>query len=113
MEGTIDNVLYFVGVDLEDAVSYAEFVSNDAAMAFGYIQNHKLGATHNVFRVTTTANLGTSRVMRNPIDVVPGESPEELSLQRDSGSSKPRKTGRGAGRSGMGGGFCGGIGAGL
>ena len=56
------HVLYFVSPhgslgDLETLVDSAEFISGDLASAFAHITENELGATHDVFKVSTVTNL--------------------------------------------------------
>lgn len=110
---TVENVLYFVGEDLQDAVLRAEFVTSNPTAAYEYIENNRLEATYQVFRVMTQTKLGTGRVMKRNQAARTSEVLEEQSFQQDASQSDQRKVGRGTGRVGFGGGFCGGIGAGL
>jgi hypothetical protein len=43
--------------DLETLVDSAEFISGDHASAFAHITENELGATHEVFKVSTVTNL--------------------------------------------------------
>lgn len=57
-----ENALYFVSPhgslgNLETLVDSAEFISGDPASAFAYIAENELGATHDVFKVSTVTNL--------------------------------------------------------
>lgn len=61
----VDNpkhVLYFVSPhgsleNLETLVDSAEFISGNPASAFAHITENELGATHEVFKVSTVSNL--------------------------------------------------------
>lgn len=61
MAAGAEHVLYFVstGEESEDPVDNAAFVSETPEPAFAYIEANGLGFTHEVFQITTTANLLT------------------------------------------------------
>lgn len=61
-EKPLENALYFVSPhgslgDLETLVDSAEFISGDPVSAFAHIAENELGATHEVFKVSTVTNL--------------------------------------------------------
>ena len=61
-EKPIENALYFVSPhgsleNLETLVDSAEFISGNPASAFAHITENELGATHEVFKVSTVTNL--------------------------------------------------------